>query len=100
MDQYLEVWSKYATFTGRSTRRDYWMFFLVHVIVCIVLAIISAIINTDILSNLYNLAVFVPSVAVGIRRMHDTNRSGWWLLVPIVSLFYLCEASVTQNNNY
>ena len=87
MHWYLDVLKKYAVFSGRARRTEYWMFFLFNVIISLVLGFLAAI-----LSNLYALAVLIPGLAVSVRRLHDTNRSGWWLLislVPIVGIIVL-----------
>jgi uncharacterized membrane protein YhaH (DUF805 family) len=90
MEWYLAVLRKYAVFTGRARRREFWMFTLVNVLISIGLSIIDAIIGTDygsgygILSTIYGLAVLIPSIAVGVRRLHDTGRTGWWILIALV----------------
>ena len=94
MRWYLEVMSKYAQFEGRAHRTEFWLFMLVSVSISIVLSIADAILGTrndyfGLLSGIYGLAVLVPSLAVGARRLHDTGRSGWWQLIgliPIVGL--------------
>lgn len=79
---------RYAEFTGRSRRKEYWMFVLLCVGIAIVLYLIESLLHLrgmigpyGPLMLLFELAILVPSIAVGIRRLHDTNRSGWWLLV-------------------
>jgi uncharacterized membrane protein YhaH (DUF805 family) len=90
MEWYTTVLKKYAVFDGRARRKEYWMFFLINVVIQIILNILDRIIGTDyesgsgILSTIYGLAILVPSIAVGVRRMHDTNRSGWWVLINLV----------------
>jgi uncharacterized membrane protein YhaH (DUF805 family) len=92
MQWYIDVLKKYAVFSGRARRKEYWMFVLFNVIVSIILGIIDRIIGTDygsnsgsgILSTIYSLAVLLPSIGVAIRRMHDTNRTGWWVLINLV----------------
>jgi uncharacterized membrane protein YhaH (DUF805 family) len=87
MNYYIEAFKKYAEFSGRATRKEFWMFVLFHVIVFAVLSFIDSFIggeNLNILSGLYGLAALVPSIAIAIRRLHDTNRSGWWLLIGLV----------------
>jgi uncharacterized membrane protein YhaH (DUF805 family) len=74
----LEPMRKYATFSGRARRAEYWWFYLFTIIGSIVTSIIFAPLNI-----IFSLAVILPSLAVGVRRLHDTNRSGWWLLAPI-----------------
>lgn len=85
---------KYAEFTGRSRRKEYWMYVLLLIVVSVVLGVVEGIlgINQMIagmygpLSLLFSLATLCPSIAVGIRRLHDINRSGWWLLIAYAPL--------------
>ena len=91
MQWYLEVLKKYAVFDGRAHRTEFWMFALVNVIVSLVLGVVDGIIGTrtgglGLLGGLYSLAVLVPSLAVGVRRLHDIGRSGWWLLIALIPL--------------
>jgi uncharacterized membrane protein YhaH (DUF805 family) len=84
---YLAVLKNYASFSGRARRTEYWMFSLFNVIIAIVLNVISlAIQQVSILGTIYGLAVLIPGLAVGVRRLHDTGRSGWWLLIGLVPL--------------
>src|SRR5580658_2427316 len=80
MNYYLYVLKNYALFTGRARRKEYWMFVLFNFIVAFVLGFIGGMIHVTFIGLLYNLAVLVPSIAVAIRRMHDTDHSGWWVL--------------------
>jgi uncharacterized membrane protein YhaH (DUF805 family) len=83
------VFNRYATFTGRSRRPEYWWFVLFNIIVSLVLGIIDGVVfggEVGVLGAIYNLAVLVPSLAVGVRRLHDTGRTGWWLLIALVPL--------------
>ncbi len=92
MNYYIKVLKNYAVFSGRAQRKEFWMFALFNGIIIIILAIISSVINSDILSMLYSLFVLIPSLAVSVRRLHDINKSGWWFLivfVPIIGLYYL-----------
>src|SRR3954468_23001946 len=83
---------KYADFSGRAPRAEYWWFFVGIVICYILLTIVESILGIrKMVVGLYGpltallwLATIVPSLAVGARRLHDTNRSGWWLLMPFV----------------
>lgn len=88
MNYYLMVLKKYAEFNGRSQRSEYWYFFLFNILISIVLSIASSIIGDDnrIFGSLYSLAVFIPSIAVGVRRLHDTGKSGWMILISIIPL--------------
>jgi len=105
MDWYLGVLKKYADFTGRARRTELWMFVVISFVISVVLAVVDRMIGSMVLGALYGLAVLIPSLAVGARRLHDTGRSGWWLLiglVPIVGLivlivFYLIEGTKGPN---
>ena len=84
MNWYIEVLKKYAVFSGRARRKEYWFFVLFNVIISLVLTVIDAAmgtydetVGTGILSGVYLLAIFIPSLAVAVRRLHDTGRSGW-----------------------
>jgi uncharacterized membrane protein YhaH (DUF805 family) len=93
MKWYLKALGQYADFTGRARRKEYWMFTLVSVIISFVLRFLDGVLHPDgnvgllsmgLLEGLYSLAVFLPSVAVSVRRLHDTGRSGWWQLIGII----------------
>lgn len=83
-DAVKSVYSQYVTFSGRSLRSEYWYFILFYVIVGIALAALGIAIGVPgILENLFYLASFLPTLAVAVRRLHDVDRSGWWVLIPI-----------------
>ena len=99
MSWYMAVLKKYAVFSGRARRKEYWYFFLVNFIIAIVLSALSRIgagnnsngmspISTafSCISGLYSLAVLLPGIGVGIRRLHDIGKSGWWLLIALIPL--------------
>ncbi|MEH6498642.1 MAG: DUF805 domain-containing protein [Pseudoalteromonas distincta] len=93
MDWYLEVLRKYATFTGRARRKEYWFFALFNLLIMLVLSFIDGMIGLysieaglGVLSGIYTLAVLIPSLAVTVRRLHDIGRSGWWLLIAFIPL--------------
>lgn len=93
MNWYLSVLKKYAVFDGRAQRAEYWYFALVSIIISIVLTMIdgatgsfNAMSGFGLLSGIYTLAVIIPTIAVGVRRLHDTNRTGWWILLALVPL--------------
>jgi uncharacterized membrane protein YhaH (DUF805 family) len=84
---YLAVLQNYAGFSGRARRTEYWMFALFNIIISIVLNLIGmAVKGGSILAAIYSLAVLIPALAVGVRRLHDTGRSGWWLLIALIPL--------------
>ena len=90
MNWYLEVLRKYAVFSGRARRMEYWMFLLINLVIALVLAIIDGLIGSQgALEVLYSLAVLIPSLAVAVRRLHDTNRSGWWIFISLIPLIGL-----------
>ena len=95
MNWYLEVLKKYATFEGRARRTEFWMFALINFIINTVLSIIQRSTGSTallVISVIYGLAVLIPGIAVTVRRLHDTGRSGgWWfiVLIPIVGAIIL-----------
>jgi uncharacterized membrane protein YhaH (DUF805 family) len=106
MDWYMTVMKKYADFSGRARRKEYWMFVLFNVIISIVLTILDSLIGTmsesgyGVLSGLYSLAILIPSLAVGVRRLHDVGKSGWWLLIsliPLIGSIWLLVLFVTDS---
>ncbi|MGW1073069.1 DUF805 domain-containing protein [Streptomyces sp. NPDC002537] len=85
MHWYVDVLKKYTAFSGRAGRQEFWMFTLISFVISIVVAVVDAALGTSpLLGALYSLAVLLPSIAVGIRRLHDTGRSGWWLLIGLI----------------
>lgn len=99
MNWYLHVLKNYATFSGRARRKEYWMFFLFNVLISLGLGVLDVVAGTysveyetGFFSALYSLLVLIPSIAVSVRRLHDTNRSGWWVvisLIPIIGVLVL-----------
>jgi uncharacterized membrane protein YhaH (DUF805 family) len=78
--------SKYATFSGRSSRSAYWWWILFYVLVFIVASVLDGVINTPAISILVWLGFFLPNLAVLVRRLHDTDHSGWWVLIGLIPL--------------
>ncbi|ULT28415.1 DUF805 domain-containing protein [Sphingobacterium sp. E70] len=88
------VRDNYANFNGRARRKEYWMFFLANVIIGVVFGILGQIASLfSYISYLVSLALLIPGIAaVGVRRLHDTNKSGWFLLlglIPLVNLYLI-----------
>lgn len=115
MEWYLQVWKKYAVFSGRARRKEFWYFVLFNLVIAIALTVfdnvaglyISKDTGTGFLSTIYSLAIIIPSLAVEVRRLHDTGRSGWWLLIAfipligaIILLIYLAQDSQAGDNKY
>ena len=106
--------SKYASFEGRASRSEYWFFVLFTIVACIAAMVTDSLIGSSIDGEAYGfiylltaLALFVPSISVGVRRLHDTDRSGWWywlFLLPliggIVLLVWFCQRGSVGENQY
>jgi uncharacterized membrane protein YhaH (DUF805 family) len=111
MNWYIGVLKKYAVFSGRARRMEYWMFVLFNVLISIALAVADGMFGlmmeggVGILGLVYSLGVLIPSIAVAARRLHDTDRSGWWLLIAFVPLigaivllvFFVLDSHPGQN---
>lgn len=95
MDMFIKVVrDNYTNFEGRARRKEFWMFTLVSLVINVGTLILDASLFSDLglVNGLYTLAILLPSIAVGIRRMHDINKSGWWLLlwfVPVIGWVWL-----------
>jgi uncharacterized membrane protein YhaH (DUF805 family) len=124
IDWVLEVFSKYAVFNGRARRKEYWYWYLFNFIISIFISVVSFVISystgteTDtgmgwfglfiyLVFIIYSLGVIIPNLAVTVRRLHDTNRSGWWYfisLIPFIGglllLIYLIEDGTPGDNQY
>jgi uncharacterized membrane protein YhaH (DUF805 family) len=93
MSWFVEALKNYAIFSGRSRRKEYWFFVLFVVVISIVINMIDGLIGTyessagiGLLSGIFSLAILIPSIAVSVRRLHDIDRSGWWVLISLVPL--------------
>jgi uncharacterized membrane protein YhaH (DUF805 family) len=85
------VLQKYATFSGRASRSEYWYWILSFWIGWYIIVAFTR------LYPIYELGLFVPTLAVGVRRLHDSNHSGWWIVLPLVNLFLLISPPVDPN---
>lgn len=112
MNWYLQALKKYAVFSGRARRMEYWFFILFNFLISIVLALVDTVTGTfnaeagiGLLGGIYGLAVLIPGIAVTVRRLHDTGRSGWWFLlifIPIIGglvllVFMLFDCEPVEN---
>ena len=79
---------------------EYWMFVLFNMIIAFLIGFIGGALETLLLSNIYSLAIVIPSIAVGVRRMHDTDHSGWWIIVPFVNLYFWCIDGTSGDNRF
>jgi uncharacterized membrane protein YhaH (DUF805 family) len=102
------VLEKYADFTGRARRSEYWWFTLANIVAVIILLVLAAVSNIFwVLYAIYAIGLIVPSIAVTVRRLHDTDKSGWWIfiaLVPfvggIILLVFMCIDSTRGPNQF
>ena len=114
MNWYLHVLKNYATFSGRARRKEYWMFFLISALISIVLTLLDILLGTysveyeaGLFSGLFSLLILIPSIAVVVRRLHDTDRSGWWILISLIPLIgvivlfvFICLDSQPGTNRF
>ncbi|CAM3529005.1 Inner membrane protein YhaH [Vibrio aerogenes CECT 7868] len=84
MEWYIAVIRQYAVFTGRARRKEYWMFFLFNLIFSLIAGVLDGFFGTVAIGTVYGVAVLVPGIAVTVRRLHDTGRSGWWALIALI----------------
>ncbi len=114
MDWYIKVLKNYINFKDRARRKEYWFFVLFNLIAGIVLGLIDNMTGTlspetgyGLLSGIYSLLVFLPGLGVTVRRLHDTGRTGWWILIglipligALVLLYFLVSDSEQETNQY
>jgi uncharacterized membrane protein YhaH (DUF805 family) len=121
MRWYFQVLKNYAKFQGRARRAEYWSFVFLNLVIGCAAAFLAAtfgVVGSSVLSGpgdhvmqagtivgslvsiLYGFFVLIPSIAVAVRRMHDTGRSGWWLWVPVINFIFLCLGSERRENGY
>lgn len=107
MNWYVQALKKYLDFGGRARRKEYWMFVLFNILITVILGILAALINVPIISVIYSLAIIIPSLAVTVRRLHDIDKSGFWIFidfVPIIGgiwlLILLCTEGSSVANQY
>ena len=108
MNWYLKVLKQYADFNGRARRKEYWMFVLFYMIFAIAAMVLDSALGIAMegigygpLYGLYLLAMIIPSIAVGVRRLHDVGKSGWMMfivLIPLIGAIWLIVLMVTDSN--
>jgi uncharacterized membrane protein YhaH (DUF805 family) len=106
-DAVRSVLTKYATFSGRARRSEYWWFYLAYVIVSIVASIIDGLLGVTVLTIIVSLGLLIPTLAVSVRRLHDIGKSGWWLLIGLIPLVgaiilivFACQDSQPGTNQW
>jgi uncharacterized membrane protein YhaH (DUF805 family) len=101
MKWYFMVLKKYADFNGRARRSEYWYFVLFNYLIQLLIGYIGLYtFENPYFGTIYFLAVFIPYIAVGVRRMHDVNKSGWYILIPIYNLILCCTDGTNGPNDY
>lgn len=114
MNWFVMALKKYAVFTGRSQRSEYWYFTLFYILIVIGLTVIDGFTGSlseksgmGLLSGLFALAVVIPSIAVGARRLHDIDRTAWWLLIGLIPmvgiitlLIFFAQDSTVGSNRF
>ena len=93
--------SKYATFTGRASRPEFWWFFLFQILISLAASMLG-----DVIAGLVSLGLLLPALAVGARRLHDIGKSGWWQLIMLtvigllVLIYWWVQPAVEGGNEY
>jgi uncharacterized membrane protein YhaH (DUF805 family) len=107
MNYFIAAMRKYAVFSGRASRKEYWYFTLFATLISFGIGIVAGILEVFLhnetlsyVSIIYFLATLLPSIAVAVRRLHDTNRSGWWGFVPIYGLVLMCSKGDPNTNRF
>ena len=86
MEYFIDGLKKYADFTGRARRKEFWMYTLFYMIFYVLAVVIDVVLGTMIFAGIYALALLIPTIAISARRLHDTDRSGWWQLIGLIPL--------------
>ena len=106
MNYYLSALKKYAVFSGRASRAEYWSFYLINMFIFFILGFVEGFTgifpetNESVLAGLYQLFIIIPALAVGVRRMHDVNKSGWFLVIPIYNLILTITEGTKGDNRF
>lgn len=106
MNHYINVLKKYIVFEGRSSRAELWYFYLISVLISFVLGFAEVFYKISVntgpfnLSDLYSFIILLPTIAVWIRRMHDINKSGWFILIPIYNIYLALQKGDSGPNRY
>jgi uncharacterized membrane protein YhaH (DUF805 family) len=100
MNYYFSAFKNYAKFSGRARRSEFWYFSLFNTIITYGLLYLSYAMGNQVLYTIYVLATFIPSLAVGVRRMHDVDKSGWFLIIPLYNLILAFTDGTPGPNEY
>ncbi|MCK5780887.1 MAG: DUF805 domain-containing protein [Psychrilyobacter sp.] len=100
MNYYLEAFREWNNFSGRATRKEYWMYVLFNTFIAIGISFIGMLMDAKIFTSIYNLIIFIPGIAITTRRLHDSGRSGWWqllLLIPVIGWIWMIILLVMES---
>ncbi|OYU96006.1 MAG: DUF805 domain-containing protein [Bacteroidetes bacterium B1(2017)] len=100
MKYYFIVLQNYVNFNGRASRSEYWYFFLFNIIFSFGFGFVCGLMKIPDFSILYTLVVLLPSIAVGVRRMHDVGKSGWYILIPFYNFILALTPGDAGDNEY
>jgi uncharacterized membrane protein YhaH (DUF805 family) len=106
MRWYVVALQKYATLSGRARRKEFWMFFLINLAIYVALLIVESLTrdvpsgHLGVLATVYSYSTLIPSIAVGVRRIHDAGHNGWWYICPFVNLVFLLRDGEHGENEY
>ncbi len=97
--EYVAMWKNWSDFEGKADVRDYWMAWLINFAISILIFAIGDAINVSALSTIYSVAILVPSISIAVRRLHDTGKSGWyllWMILPIIGWIMVIIALIKK----
>jgi uncharacterized membrane protein YhaH (DUF805 family) len=95
------VTQHYFDFNGRARRAEYWWYALANIVISVILGAVQSLLGIGQLpTNLLSLALLLPSLGVAVRRMHDIDRSGWWILAPFYNIYLLAQPGSVGTNQY
>lgn len=109
MDEFKLAFRNYANFDGRSTRKEYWMYTLFYVLILLGLMIINNFLDSSIIGiiiGLFQIVFIIPSLSIAVRRLHDVNKNGWFLLLSFIPfanlyiLYLLVQSSYSSSNQW
>lgn len=84
MSWYIQAIKNYCNFSGRATRKEYWMYSLISAIFGLALSLVDSLIGISIFTSIYSLFILIPDLSISFRRLHDIDKSAWWLLISII----------------
>ena len=107
MEHYINAWKNFANFNGRARRQEYWQFIVFNIFINWILGLfLGAVLGANaigsllLLSAIFPIAIFIPSLSVAVRRMHDVGKSGWFMLIPIYNIILAFTAGTAGPNQY